>query len=103
MAEKLPKVEPTPKAKKPLSEEMQEKYEKRKKAVSNVKANFNWKKMSSHQRRGAIQAEYAIQARVAKEEFLKELKYLGLKLREKGIRPKSLEEIYPQPIITSQA
>lgn len=51
--------------------------------------------MTTKERRSAVQAEYAKQAKIAKVEFLKELKYVGLKLREKGITPKPLTEIKP--------
>ncbi|CAG9325780.1 unnamed protein product [Blepharisma stoltei] len=95
----IPKEEPKPKIKRELTEEEKARNEKRKIAERNAKINRNWKKMSTHQRRGAIQAEYRKLAVVAKEEFLKELKYLGLKLREKGIKPKGIEELLPQPII----
>ena len=74
------------------SEEWKARKEKRKKAVAAVRG---WSRMSAKERRGAVQAEYAKQARAAKEEFLAELRYVGLKLREKGITPKPLSEIKP--------
>ena len=74
------------------TEEWAAKKEKRKKAVANIKG---WTKMTTKERRSAVQAEYAKQAKIAKVEFLKELKYVGLKLREKGITPKPLSEIKP--------
>jgi Mitochondrial 39-S ribosomal protein L47 (MRP-L47) len=64
------------------NEEVLAKREKRKKAISSVKG---WVKMNYKEKRSAIQKEYAKQAKIAKQEFLKELKYVGLKLREKGI------------------
>lgn len=63
---------------------------KRKNAITKIKG---WNRFNAKERRSAIQAEYAKQARLAKEEFLKELKFVGLKLREKGIYPKPLSEI----------
>ncbi|OMJ67261.1 hypothetical protein SteCoe_35630 [Stentor coeruleus] len=74
------------------TEEWKNKKEKRKKAVAAIKS---WRTMNNRERRIAIQKEYAKQAKIAKEEFLKELKYVGLKLREKGIAPKGLSEIKP--------
>ena len=72
------------------SEEWKNKKEKRKKAISSIR---KWAKMSNKERRTAIQFEYAKQAKIAKEEFIKELRYVGLKLREKGIEPKPLASL----------
>lgn len=72
------------------SEEWKNKKEKRKMAVAAIK---DWRKMNNKERKSAVQKEYAKQAKIAKEEFLKELRYVGLKLREKGIAPKPLEQL----------
>lgn len=93
LAKHEPEVQEPAKEKKvrpPDSEEWKNKKEKRKKAVASIK---NWSRMNNKQRRSAIKKEYANQARIAKEEFLKELRYVGLKLREKGIVPTPLEPL----------
>jgi vacuolar-type H+-ATPase catalytic subunit A/Vma1 len=93
LAKNDPKPETSEKPqKKPfeMTEEWQNKKDKRKKAIANIKS---WSKMSNKERKTAIQKEYAKQAKIAKEEFIKELRYVGLKLREKGIYPKPLESL----------
>lgn len=72
------------------NEEWKNKKEKRKKAIRAIK---KWSKMNNRERKSAIQQEYAKQAKIAKEEFIKELRYVGLKLREKGIEPKPLASL----------
>ena len=77
-----PPPEPPKAPKAELSEEMKIKDKKRRAATNRIS---NWRKMSSKQRRKAIKAEYGKMAAEARQEFLGELKLVGMKLKEKGI------------------
>jgi hypothetical protein len=81
----VPKPEPVKKERN-LTEEQKLKTEKRKLAISRIP---DWKYLNNARRREAIKAEYGKMAKEAKETFLKELRYVGAVMKEKGITPET--------------
>lgn len=77
-----PPAPPKEKKEKNLTEEQIIQTQKRKEAIANIP---NWKYMNNRRRRGAIKEQYGKMAKQAKEDFIKELRFVGAKLKEKGI------------------
>ena len=77
----FPKPEPKPKVLRLRTDREKMEDAKRRQAIKAIK---HWRTMSNRERRSAIKQEYGRMANVAKEEFIKELRYIGQKIKEKN-------------------